>query len=253
VVLVDDIISELDRLLASSAFADFGPNGLQVVGERANIRRIATAVSANVATIERAAAEDADLLLVHHGLFWEGMPRQIDAALHARLKPLFAHGIALAAYHLPLDGHAEHGNNALLAHHLGCTSTEPFADHKGTPIGIAGRFAQPVPADELLARVKRTTDRDPLHFAFGPDSVASIAIVSGAGSGYLHDAIAAGHDAFLTGEPSERDMAVAREGAIHYLAAGHYATETFGVRRLGDLLAERHGLEHVFLDDPNPI
>ena len=210
-------------------------------------------MSANRDTIARAAAEGADLLLVHHGLFWEGAPRHVDAAMHARLRPLFEHDIALAAYHLPLDGHAEHGNNALLAAHLGCASTEPFAEHKGTTIGIAGRFDPPLPAAELLARVKRTTEREPLHFAFGPDPVATIGIVSGAGGGYLAGAIAAGHDAFLTGEPSERDMAIAREGAIHYLAAGHYATETFGVRRLGELLRERHGLDHVFLADPNPI
>ena len=250
---VNDIIAEVDRLLASSTFSDYGPNGLQVPGGKAEIRTIATAVSANVATIERAVDEGADLLLVHHGLFWEGMPRQIDAALHARLKPLFAHGIALAAYHLPLDGHPEHGNNALLAAHLGCTSTAPFAEHRGATIGIAGRFEAPLAAGDLLARVKEATGREPLHFAFGPDPVASIALVSGAGSGYLHDAIAAGHDAFLTGEPSERDMAIAREGGIHFFAAGHYATETFGVRRLGELLNERHGVKHVFVDDPNPI
>jgi len=247
------IIADLDRLLASSTFSDFGPNGLQVASERPEIRKIATAVSANVATIERAAAEDADLLLVHHGLFWDGMPRRIDTALHARLKPLFAHGLALAAYHLPLDGHLEHGNNALLAEQLGCSATAPFAEHDGSTIGVAGRFDEPIAAADLLARVERATGRAPLHFAFGPDPVESVAIVSGAGSGYLADAIAAGHDAFLTGEPSERDMAVAREGAIHYVAAGHYATETFGVRRLGELLQREHGVEHVFLDDPNPI
>ena len=247
------IIAYLDRLLDSRSFSDFAPNGLQVPGPE-EVRTVATAVSANGETIERAAGAGADLLLVHHGLFWDGMPRHIDAALHRRLKPLFARPMGLAAYHLPLDGHPEVGNNALLAAGLGAVDREPFAEHEGQHIGVAARFPEPgVTAEELRARVRGLTGQEPLAFPFGPDPVRSIAIVSGAGSGYLHDAIAAGHDAFLTGEPSERDMAIAREGAIHLLAAGHYATETFGVRRLGELLAAEHELEHVAIEDPNPI
>jgi dinuclear metal center YbgI/SA1388 family protein len=251
-VFATEIISELDRLLVSRDFHDYGPNGLQVPG-RAEVETIATSVSATVDAIERAIAQGADLILVHHGLFWDGMPRSIDAALHRRLKPLFAHDVGLAAYHLPLDGHPEHGNNALLAAGLGCARTEPFAEHKGMAIGVAGHFDAPVDAGELAERVRTLTAREPLHLAFGPGGVRSIGLVSGAGSSYLPAAIAAGFDAFLTGEPSERDMAVAREGGVHFFAAGHYATETFGIRRLGDLLAERHGLRHVFVDDPNPI
>ena len=252
VVLLNDIIAEVDRLLASSTFSDFGPNGLQVPGP-SEIRAIATAVSANASTIDRAAEAGADLLLVHHGLFWEGMPRQIDAPMHRRLKPLFARPMALAAYHLPLDAHLEIGNNALLAAGVGATGKEGCGDHTGSPIGVAARFEQPITADDLVSRVRATTGQEPLAFRFGPDEIRSIAIVSGAGGGYLTGAIAAGHDAFLTGEPSERDMAIAREGGIHYLAGGHYATETHGIRRLGTLLAERHGLEHTFIEDPNPI
>jgi dinuclear metal center YbgI/SA1388 family protein len=251
-VLLKRIIAEIDRLLASSTFSDYGPNGLQVPGPT-EVRAIATAVSANAHTIDRAAEAGADLLLVHHGLFWEGMPRQIDAPMYRRLQPLFARPMALAAYHLPLDAHLEVGNNALLADGVGATGKEGFGDHKGSPIGVAARFEEPVGADELVARVRATTAQDPLAFRFGPDEIRSIAIVSGAGGGYLPDAIAAGHDAFLTGEPSERDMAIAREGGIHYLAGGHYATETLGIRRLGGLLADEHGLGHTFIGDPNPV
>jgi dinuclear metal center YbgI/SA1388 family protein len=251
-VLLKDIIAEVDRLLASSTFSDFGPNGLQVPGPD-EVRAVATAVSANAETIAAAAEAGADLLLVHHGLFWEGAPRHIDAAMYRRLKPLFDRPMALAAYHLPLDAHLEIGNNALLADGIGAIGKEPFGDHKGTAIGVAARFEEAIGAGDLVTRVRATTEQEPLAFAFGPDEIRSIAIVSGAGGGYLADAIAAGHDAFLTGEPSERDMAVAREGGIHYLAGGHYATETLGIRRLGGLLADRHGITHRFIADPNPI
>ena len=211
-------------------------------------------MSASAELFERAAGEGAQLVLVHHGLFWEGMPRHIDAALHRRLKPLYAHGMGLAAYHLPLDGHPEHGNNALIADGLGCVAKEPAFDHKGRTIGMTGTFeGDGIPADELRARVRELTDRDPLHLDFGPERVRTIGIVSGGGASYLSEAIAAGLDAFLTGEPAERVMTQAREAGIHFFAAGHYATETFGIQRLGDLLAKEFGVGHSFIDDPNPI
>jgi dinuclear metal center YbgI/SA1388 family protein len=247
------LISYLDRLLRPSAFSDYAPNGLQVPG-RDEIETLVTGVSASAGLFERAAAEGAGMVLVHHGLFWTGMPQHVDAALHRRLKPLFAHDIALAAYHLPLDAHLEVGNNALLAGALGAGEIEPRFEHKGMPIGVAARFpGDGIGADELFARVRAATGREPLHFAFGPDRVRTIGLVTGGGAPYLGDAIDAGLDAFLTGEPAERVMTQAREAGIHFLAAGHYATETFGVRALGDRLAEVHGIAHRFLDDPNPI
>ena len=252
-VPVSDVIGMLDALLDPERFEDFAPNGLQVPGA-GQVGRIITGVSASVHLHERAAQEGAQLVLVHHGLFWRGMPQHVDAALHRRLKPLFLHDIGLAAYHLPLDGHPEVGNNALLAQRIGCSSTAPFAEHKGTPIGVAGRFdGDGVDARELVARVHEATDREPLVLDFGPARIRSIGIVSGAASDFLGDAIAQGLDAFLTGEPAERVMTQAREAGVHFLAAGHYATETFGVRRLGELLQERFGIEHLFVDDPNPI
>jgi putative NIF3 family GTP cyclohydrolase 1 type 2 len=177
------------------------------------------------------------------------MPQHVDRALHRRLTPLFANDIALAAYHLPLDAHPEVGNNAILAARLGLTEVQQFEE-----IGTAGRFpGDGLPKVELLERVRATTGREPLHLDFGPDPVRSMAIVSGGASEYLGAAAAQGHDAFLTGEPAERVMTQAREAQVHFLAAGHYATETFGIHRLGDLLAERFGIRHVFIDDPNPI
>jgi dinuclear metal center YbgI/SA1388 family protein len=211
-------------------------------------------VSANVATFIRARDEGADLVLVHHGLLWAGPPRPLDRAAKRRLQLLFDADMALAAYHLPLDGHIEHGNNALLAKAIGCEAWAPFAAHKRATIGVAGRLPGDgiAPAD-LVARVRDATGREPLAFTDGPSPVRTVGIVSGAGADYLEDAIAAGLDAFVTGEPIERAMARAQEAEVHFLAAGHYATETFGVRRLGDLLAAEFGVRHVFVDVPNPI
>jgi dinuclear metal center YbgI/SA1388 family protein len=248
-----DILEELDRLLQPQRFEDYGPNGLQVPG-RARVATLATGVSAHAELFERAVAENADLLLVHHGLFWGSGPGPIDAQLKRRLKLLFDANLSLAAYHLPLDAHPELGNNALLAGALGAEWWEPFARHRGEPIGCLAHMPdEGVPAQNLIARVQALTARAPLVFDSGPPSVRRLAIVSGAGADFLPDAVAAGADAFLTGEPAERVMAQAREASVHFIAAGHYATETLGVRRLGEHLAERFELEHVFLDVPNPI
>jgi dinuclear metal center YbgI/SA1388 family protein len=247
------IVEHLDSLLEPAAYDDYGPNGLQVPGREA-VQTIVTGVSANVDLFARAREEGADLVLVHHGLFWAGPPRALDRASKRRLKLLFDADMSLAAYHLPLDGHLEHGNNALLAAAIGCEGWEPFGTHKRATIGVAGRLpGDGVSPDELVERVRAATGRDPLAFTDGPERVRTVGIVSGAGADYLEDAIAAGLDAFVTGEPIERAMARAREAEVHFLAAGHYATETFGVRRLGDLLAARFGVRHVFVDVPNPI
>jgi dinuclear metal center YbgI/SA1388 family protein len=248
-----EIIAYLDDLLDPETYDDYGPNGLQVPG-RDHIQTVITGVSANADLFTRAREEGADLVLVHHGLFWAGPPRALDAGSKRRLQLLFDADLALAAYHLPLDGHLEVGNNALLAAALGAVEVEPFGAHKRATIGVRARFADGgVAPGELVARVRAASDREPLAFTDGPDPVRTIAIVSGAGADYLEDAIAAGLDAFVTGEPTERSMARAREAGVHFLAAGHYATETFGVRALGDRLAERFGVRHVFVDVPNPI
>ncbi len=248
-----EVIDFLDGLLDPRAFEDFGPNGLQVPG-REIIRTLVSGVSANLELFERARDAGADLVIVHHGLIWAGPPRPLDRAAKARLKVLFDADMGLAAYHLPLDAHLEHGNNALLAEALGAVAVEPFAPLHGAPIGVRARFGDDgVEAGELVRRVRTATGREPLAFTDGPERARTIGLVSGAGADHLEDAIAAGLDAFVTGEPTERSMARAREAGLHFLAAGHYATETFGVRRLGDLVAARFGLRHLFVDVPNPI
>jgi dinuclear metal center YbgI/SA1388 family protein len=244
---ITEAIAFLDDWLTPEAFEDLGPNGLQVPGAR-DVERVVTGVTAQRALFDRAVAEEAQLVLVHHGLFWSFNPVGLTPLLAERLRPLFKHDIALAAYHLPLDAHAEVGNNALLAAALGAHEHVAFAG-----IGRGATFAEPVPAGELFARVTAATAREPLVFDSGPPEIRRIAIVSGGAAGRLDQAIAEGYDAFLTGEPKENVMADAREAGIHFIAAGHYATETFGVRRLGELLAERFGIEHVWVDLPNPV
>jgi dinuclear metal center YbgI/SA1388 family protein len=251
-----DIIDFLDSELEASGFDDYGPNGLQVPGrsERSEVSRVATAVSANLATLELAAAAGADLVLVHHGLFWDFHQRALTPALAARLRLLLGGEIALAAYHLPLDAHPSHGNNALLAEALGCGDRVPFGAHRGRSIGVAGSFAgDGIDASELIDRVRAATEREPLWLDCGPPRVRSLGIVSGAAASSIAEAVARGLDAFLTGEPAEHVLGEAREGGVHFIAAGHYATETRGIRRLGELLAERFAIEHSFIDVPNPI
>ncbi len=255
VAALSDLIARLDDLLQPERFDDYGPNGLQVPGREA-VDVVATGVSAGRELFERAVASGAGLVLTHHGLFWKNLPLAIDRPGKARLQLLFDNDVSLAAYHLPLDAHLEHGNNALLAAALGAELIAPFpAAGAGTPIGVVAHL----PGDGLMPEELRSRTaaavggREPLAFLAGPDRVRTVGIVSGGGSPHLRDAIAEGLDAFITGEPTEWVMLLAQEHGIHFLAAGHYATETLGVRRLGDLLAAEFGVEHVFLDVPNPI
>ncbi|MGO9489685.1 MAG: Nif3-like dinuclear metal center hexameric protein [Solirubrobacteraceae bacterium] len=250
---VSEILAEADRMLEPARFQDYAPNGLQVPGS-VEVETIATGVSAQAELFSGAAEAGAQLLIVHHGLFWGTGFETVDPTLKRRLEILFSSDIALAAYHLPLDAHPTVGNNALLGRALGATRLDPFGSHRGEKIGfIAQMPGGGMVAGELFERVAQITDREPLVLGSGPDVVARLAIVSGAGSDYLQEAAAAGAQALLTGEPAERAMAGARELGLHLIAAGHYATETFGIRRLGEHLAERFGLSHVFIDVPNPV
>jgi dinuclear metal center YbgI/SA1388 family protein len=248
-----DIIAFLDELLEIDGFPDLGPNGLQVPGAQ-TVTTVLTGVSAQRTLFERAIEEDAQLVIAHHGILWNFEPRRIGAMQATRLKLLLANDVALAGYHLPLDAHPTHGNNALLAQRLGAASHTPAFPFKGRPIGVVARFdGDGVPAAELWARIADVTNREPLVFDAGPERVRSLGIVSGSAANSLQEAVDLGLDAFLTGEPKEHVMAQARESGIHFAAAGHYATETLGIQRLGELVAERFGVRHVFADIPNPV
>jgi len=248
----DEIVRFLDHLLDVDSIPDYCPHGLQVEG-RPEVRKVAVGVSASVELFRRAIDAGADLVLCHHGMIWDKDPRVVKGKLKQRLKLLLDHELTLLAYHLPLDAHEEHGNNALIARAMGLREIEPFAEYRGIKIGRRGRFPQPMQHSAFIDLVKRIFGGEPLVFPFGPDPIRTIGVVSGGAQGEIEQAIAAGLDAYLTGEASEFVQETAREGLITFVAAGHYRTETFGVRSLGERLSREFGIEAVFLDVPNPV
>ncbi len=249
----DQIISFCDHLLEIDAYDDYGPNGLQVPGA-GEVEKVVTGVSAHRELLERAVEVDAQMLLTHHGLFWDFLPRALTEQMAERLRIALAAGLSVAAYHLPLDAHREIGNNAQLCEMLGFALDErDFAEFRGRPIGVVGSDPDGIEAATLFERVTEALGREPLVFDAGPQRVRTIGIVSGAAAAEIHTAVALGLDAFLTGEPAEHVMADAREGGIHFIAAGHYATERAGIMRLGKLVAERFGVQHEFVDVENPV
>ena len=247
-----ELIAYLDRLLDSPNFSDYGPNGLQVQGKN-RIRKLTTGVSACLELFERSIAIGADAVLVHHGLFWKGLPLEVTGVKCRRLEILLRNEINLIGYHLPLDAHPELGNNALGARALGCSRLEPFAEVEGRKIGFHGTLAETIDPDQLLDRCKGVFGLEPMAFLNGPAAIQTLGIVSGAASEALYEAIDLDLDVFVTGEPNEWVMNVAAEAGIHFVAAGHYGTEVLGIRALGEHLANRFGLEVEFIDIPNPI
>jgi dinuclear metal center YbgI/SA1388 family protein len=212
------------------------------------VTKIASGVSASLALFERAVQNDAQLLIVHHGLFWDSDSRRIDRALRRRLQALFDADVTLAAYHLALDAHPELGNNALLARALGIEPEKRFAG-----IGFGGPLRPPTEAQGFARRVSEQLGREPLFFPHGPDTVTRAAVVTGRGGRYFKDAAAAGYDLFLTGEAEEPALHLARELGVHYVAAGHYATERFGVQALAKNLGEHFGIEAEYIELGNPV
>ena len=247
-----ELVRYLDTLLDAATGRDYCPNGLQVEGA-AEVRKIATGVSACVELFERARAEGADTVLVHHGIFWEGTPRSLVGMQYRRVAELLRGNLNLLAYHLPLDRHPELGNNVLGAKALGLYKVEPFGMYEGMAIGARGFLPEPISPEELVERCRKAYGREPLAFLGGPQEVRTVGLISGGAQREVYQAIDAGLDAYITGEVSEWVMNVARESKIHYLSAGHYATETLGIRALGEHAAARFGLEHVFIDVPNPV
>lgn len=246
------LIAYLDELLDARRGRDYGPNGLQVEG-REEIRKIVTGVSSCHELFVKAREAGADAVLVHHGIFWDGMPRILTGVQYRRVAELIRGDMNLIAYHLPLDRHPELGNNVLAARDLGLKSLEPFGDHEGLPVGFKGHFPFPVSPDELVDRCRKTYAQEPQTFLAGPDPVRTVGIISGGAQREVWDAIAEGLDAYITGEISEWVMNTVREAKIHYLACGHYATERLGIRALGEHLAARFGIEAEFIDVPNPV
>ena len=244
----DALVHHLDNLLEVSRFKDYGPNGLQVEG-RVQVRKLVSGVTASAAFIEAAAACGADAVLVHHGLFWRGHDGRVSGWLKKRLMALLARDISLFAYHLPLDAHPEFGNNAQLGARLKFTLEERFGEQQ---LGCIGRPAQPLTPAALTALLQYRLARQPLVLEGDGRPIRRVAWCTGGAQGYFEAAIAAGADAYLTGELSEPQAHIARETGVAFYACGHHATERYGAAALGAHLAQLFGLEHQFIDIDNP-
>ena len=238
----------LATLLAVDTFRDYGPNGLQIEGG-AEVRTLVSGVTASRALIDAAIERGADAILVHHGLFWRGHDGRLTGWLRERVARLITHGINLFAYHLPLDAHADWGNNAQLGRVLGLQADARFGEQALGFIGPAGALAD---ADLLAATVAERLGRTPVLVPGDGRPLARIAWCTGGAQGYFEAAIAAGADAFLTGEISEPQAHIARETGVAFLACGHHATERYGAPALAEHVAGRFGLVHHFIDIPNP-
>ncbi|MBN2343505.1 MAG: Nif3-like dinuclear metal center hexameric protein [Deltaproteobacteria bacterium] len=245
----NDIVSFLDDYLAINQISDKSMNGLQVEGAT-EITKVALATDAALATYEKASAQHAEMLIVHHGFIWGGI-RYITGRNFEHIKYLINNDLNLYAAHLPLDMHPEVGNNALLANMVGLKRIKPFGEYMGTSVGFAGLLPEPMSLAQLETLYSTKLNTTAQTIAFGPDQISSVAIVSGGGASTLGEAIAKGFDCLITGEGSHDKYHEAREGNIHLMYLGHYKTETCGVIALGDKLKEEFPkLETVFIDEP---
>ncbi len=249
----DELDALLDALLSPGEVADCAPNGLQFEG-RPEVSRIALGVTASLAFLERAAESGADAAIVHHGLFWgDAAGTRIVRSLRRRIGVLAAANMSLFAYHLPLDRHPTLGNNAQLAERLGACEIEPAFAIGGATIGVRARLPEPVSLDEIVGRIARVTAREPLVVPGGPEAIVTLGIVSGDAPKLVSEAATSGDDLFLTGEAAEPAIHLAREEGIHFVAAGHHATERLGVRALGAHLEREFDLDCRFIEIANPV
>ncbi|MGB2079919.1 MAG: Nif3-like dinuclear metal center hexameric protein [Vibrio sp.] len=246
---------ELNQILKPQQIKDYCPNGLQVEG-RTEVTKIITGVTASQALIDAAILHNADAILVHHGYFWKGEPEPIKGMKGRRIRALIQNDINLYAYHLPLDIHPTLGNNAQLADLLGIETQGGLEGHD-LSVAMYGEFAQALSGKELAQRIESVLNRQPLHIA--PDGelankrIKKIGWCTGGGQDYIELAANQGCDAFISGEISERTTYTAREMGIHYFSAGHHATERYGVKALGEHLAQTFGFDVEFIDIDNPV
>ncbi len=247
----NELIKYLDDYLNCMDFQDLGPNGLQVEG-RDEINKIITAVSSSVELFEKAVAMKADTVLVHHGIIWDFERPLYKGGYKQRVKLLLENDINLLAYHLPLDAHLEVGNNAVMARILGLQNIQPFGEYKGQFVGVQG-ILPAQDAEVVFDRIKEKTKKDALIFPYGPQKISRVGLISGGAQKEVKQAIDLGLDLFISGEVSEFIMHLVKEEGIHYVAAGHYATERFGVQALGEHLQKKFGLDVQFIDIPNPV
>ena len=245
----NELEAYLNKYLNASAFRDYCPNGLQVEG-RAEVKRIVTGVTASAALIEAAIAAQADAILVHHGYFWKGEDGRITGMRRRRIGALITHDINLFAFHLPLDAHAEVGNNVTLARRLRLAVDGTFGEQG---IGFYGHVDTPLALGEFTRHVEVRLGRKPLLLGDPARNIKRVGWCTGGAQDFFEGAVSQGVDVFLSGEVSEPTTHIVRETGVAYIAAGHHATERYGVQALGAHLAEAFGIEHQFIDIDNPI
>ncbi|NQZ30077.1 MAG: Nif3-like dinuclear metal center hexameric protein [Oceanospirillaceae bacterium] len=251
-VSLEEIEIYCNKLLSSDSFKDYCPNGLQVAGAN-KISKIVTGVTACQQLLDSAVSVGADLILTHHGYFWRGEDQRVVSIKKNRLKTLLVNDISLLAYHLPLDAHAIYGNNVQLAKLMGWQVTSGMDAPIGESIVLLGELQQAMSAAELACQIGQKLNREPLYIEGHNRPIKKIAFCTGAAQSYIEQVASFGVDAFISGEISEQTVHLARELGINYFAAGHHATESFGVQALGEHLAEKYDLEHQFIDVPNPV
>lgn len=249
---LSQIADYCDQYLAVHQFKDYCPNGLQVSGSE-TVNKIVSGVTACQALLDKAAEAGADLVLVHHGYFWRGESQPIVGIKKKRIHSLLANDMSLLAYHLPLDAHAVVGNNRQLADLMGWKIERGMDDEVGKAIVLLGEAKNAMTSDELSQQLAINLNRQPLHIAGHNRAIKKIAWCTGAAQSYIEQVAAQGVDAFISGEISEQTVHLARELNIDYFAAGHHATESFGVQALGAHLAEKFAIEHQFIDIANPV
>ncbi|EAR56259.1 hypothetical protein SKA34_02699 [Photobacterium sp. SKA34] len=243
----------LNEFLSPHLIKDYCPNGLQVEG-KPKVKKIVTGVTACQALIDRAIEEKADALVVHHGFFWKGEAAEIRGMKYRRIKSLIENGINLYAYHLPLDVHAQVGNNAQLAQRLDLDITGGLEIGNPRSVAIYGELDQAITGEDFAARIAMALQREPLHIAPSSSNlIKKVGWCTGGGQDYIELAVQQGCDAFISGEVSERTTHIARELGIHYFAAGHHATERYGVKALGEWLAQEYNFDVIFIDIDNPV
>lgn len=250
--LRQEILDYSNAILSADAFRDYCPNGLQVEG-KPEVKKLVTGVTACQALLDAAVKEKADMVLVHHGYFWKGESASIVGIKQRRIKTLLQKDINLLAYHLPLDAHSELGNNAQLAKQLDLRiegALQPYEDH---PIGVWGYLKQPLEPVAFAELLEERLFFKPTHIEGGKAFIERVGWCTGAAQGMIESAHVLGLDAYISGEISEQTTHQARELGIHYFASGHHATERYGVQALGEHLAAKFDLEHVFIDIPNPV
>ena len=249
---LNEIIQWCDSTLKAAEFKDYAPNGLQIEG-KAEVKKILCAVTASQSAIEAAIAQQADLLLVHHGYFWKGEAYPITGMRGKRIKTLIQNDISLVGYHLPLDAHPTLGNNAAIADLLELQNIEALDPSERHPIGNIGYLKQPVSAEMFKALLTEKLGFETIHLAAGKTKIQKVGFCTGGAQDFIEKAAAQDCDAYISGEVSERTFYQAQELNVHYFACGHHATERYGVQRLGKAIAEQFNIEYSYFELNNPI